>query len=145
VIRITYAKLSRGFFLNYSCSLLSLLGMNSSSSSLLREARCCLGCRRGGPVDRSEAVERDGYCSTVGVMIWIGAGAAWMVGWDFLKQFKWRTWDRMGKILSKRDPTPQNLTAITEIIPNPDTAPKFFIHPPQFCNKTNVRCITMMN
>ena len=137
MISITYAKLFRGFFLNYSCSFLGFLGTNSSFSYLLREARCCLGFRRGEPVDCSEAVERDEYFSSVGVMIWIriGAGAAWMVGWDFLKQFKWRTWDRMGKILSKRDPIPQNLTAITEIIPNPDTAPKFFIQPPSFATK----------
>jgi hypothetical protein len=80
-------------------------------------------------------VERDEYVSTVVAMIWIGAGAAWMAGWDFLKQFYWRTIDRMGKFFGKRYPIPQNLTAITEIIPNPDTAPKFFIQPPIFATK----------
>jgi hypothetical protein len=131
--------------LNYSCSLLGFFGMNYSSSGLLRDARCCLGFRRGGTVDRSEAVERDEYFSTVGVMIWVGAGGAWTAGWDFLKQFNWRILARVGKILKKRDPIPQNLTAKIEIIPNPDTAPKFFIQPPHFCNKTNVRYITMMD
>jgi hypothetical protein len=36
----------------------------------------------------------------------------------------------IGKALRRIDPTPQNLTAITEIIPNPEMAPKFFNQPP---------------
>ena len=117
------------------------LGGNSSSSGRLQIARCYLGfCRRGGPVDRSDAAERDEYDSRGGVMIWSGrrgmAGAAWMASWDFLQQVNLRSFDRMGKALSKRLPIPQNLTAKTEIIPNPDTAPKFFNHPPILATKS---------
>jgi hypothetical protein len=54
---------------------------------------------------------------------------------DFLKQFNWRIFDRMGKAFSMRVPIPQNLTANTEIIPNPDKTPKFFIQPPIFATK----------
>jgi hypothetical protein len=36
----------------------------------------------------------------------------------------------IGKALRRIDPTPQNLTAITEIIPNPEMAPKFLTNPP---------------
>jgi hypothetical protein len=41
-------------------------------------------------------------------MIWIGAGAAWMADWDFLKRLNWRNFDRMGKAFNKRDPIPLN-------------------------------------
>jgi hypothetical protein len=47
-----------------------------------------------------------------------------------LKQFILRIFDMIGKALRRIDTTPQNLTAITEIIPNPEMAPKFFNQPP---------------
>lgn len=53
-----------------------------------------------------------------------------------LKQFSWNIFDIIGKALSRRDPIPQNLTANTEIIPKPEMAPKFFIHPPIFATKS---------
>ena len=131
----TCEKLFRGF--GFKLFLLSSWFFFNELSIFWSITRCTLLSRvpRGGTVDRSEAVERDEYFSTIGVMIWIGAGAAWMVGWDFLKQFNWRILARVGKILKKRDPIPQNLTAKTEIIPNPEAGPKFFIQPPIFATK----------
>lgn len=72
------------FFKTILGSLLCLFERNSSSSDLLRDARCCLGFfRRIETVDSSDAVEKGEYFFSVTVMIWIGAGADWRAGWDF--------------------------------------------------------------
>jgi hypothetical protein len=69
------------FFKTILGSLLCLFERNSSSSDLLRDARCCLGFfRRIETVDSSDAVEKGEYFFSVTVMIWIGAGADWRVG-----------------------------------------------------------------
>ncbi len=63
-------------------------------------------------------------------------GAAAMAGGALLKQLMFRSFDRSGNILRRKEPTPQNRTAITEIIPKPETAPKFFDHPPTLATKS---------
>ncbi len=69
----------------------------------------------GETVESSHAVKRDSCYSRGGAIIWSGnrgmAGSAWMVILDFSQQFNLRSFDWIGKALSKRLPIPQNLTA----------------------------------
>ncbi len=57
------------------------------------------------------------------------AREAAMAGGDFRKQVNLRSLVKMGNNLRRREPIPQNRTAITERAPSPETAPKFFTHP----------------
>jgi hypothetical protein len=66
----------------------------------------------------------------------IGSGRAVMDFWDFLEQVNWRSLAMRGKALRRREPIPQNLTANTDRAPSPETAPKFFTHPPIFVTKS---------
>ena len=57
-------------------------------------------------------------------------GAAAIADGVFLKHISWKSLDKRGKNFRTSEPIPQNLTANTDSAPNPETAPKFFIHPP---------------
>ena len=84
-------------------------------------------------------VELDGPVTAVGgMMMDIGraAGAAVMAGGVFRKQVNLRSLVKMGNNLRRREPIPQNRTAITERAPSPETAPKFFTHPPILVTKS---------
>ena len=66
----------------------------------------------------------------------IGNGRAVMAFWDFLEQTHWRSLESRGNALRMREPIPQNLTANTDRAPSPETAPKFFTHPPILVTKS---------
>ena len=118
----------------------ALLGRNTSTSCVVCCGRGWRGrVRRGGAVADGAPVEIDCPVTAVGgTMIDIGraAGAAVMAGGDFRKQVNLRNLAKMGKNLRRREPIPQNRTAITERAPSPETAPKFFTHPPILVTKS---------
>jgi len=74
----------------------------------------------------------------------IGRGRAVMAGRDFLEQVNWRSLEIRGNALRRREPIPQNLTAKTDRAPSPETAPKFFTHPPIFVTKSALHCVELV-
>lgn len=93
--------------------------------------------RRDGTAADADAVDWDGLFTEVGcTSMDMGRSVAVMANGGFLKQVIWRILERRGKALSSSEPIPQNLTANTDNAPNPETAPKFFTHPPILATKS---------